>query len=152
MTKQVPPVGDGEYTLRNSAGYKFVGRYQNGLREGLWQVFGADGHLAWETTWHAGQWHGRSTDYWRNGSKKSEGDHANGEVTGDWTFWFENGQLAARGQYEHDRKVGAWLYWNENGAPMEPSEWASAYEEFDWAWDDYSRAPRGDRWPTPTPG
>jgi len=129
---------------------RWEGQYREGLRDGIWRVTGAeDGTPRWETTWSLGEWHGRSTSWYRNGQKTAEGEHVHGCRSGVWTHWFESGQLAARGRYDADRKVGEWQYWNEDGEPTQYADWQRRYDHWDWAFDDYSGMPRGENWPHP---
>jgi antitoxin component YwqK of YwqJK toxin-antitoxin module len=129
---------------------RYEGNYRGGLRDGLWRVTQADdGTPRWETTWLLGDWHGRSTEWYGVGRKKEEGEHVHGARSGVWSHWFENGQLAAVGRYEEDRKVGEWHYWDEKGDPVEYTEWQARYDQWDWAFDDYTGTPRGENWPDP---
>lgn len=148
----IPPP-DGEYSFLHhtwSGAYRYEGRYKDGLRDGLWRVFYPEGMIAWQTTWSAGVWNGPCGGWWRSGAAKYEGQRQDGQHTGEWKFWLEDGQLTATGYYEEDRKVGEWRYWSPDGAPIDEESWEkSVGDEFDWAWDDYSLAPRGENWPVP---
>ena len=130
----------------------YSGHYADGLREGPWRVTRGDGTPAWEVTWQAGEWHGPTVTWWRNGQVEEEGTHRHGCRAGQWSFWFEGGQLAARGSYADDRKTGPWAYFGEDGAPMEYDDWAAEFDHWDWAYDDYTGSPRGENWPEPPPG
>ncbi len=141
---------EGNYSFTHpTTGYRYEGAYVDGKRAGLWRVLRPDGSLAWETMWAQGVWHGRSTSYWVNGTKESEGEYAEGKRSGQWSFWFSDGQVAARGRYEADRKVGDWSYRDEQGNPMDKEAWSTKFEEWDWAFDDYTGFPRGENWPKP---
>lgn len=131
---------------------RYEGRFEGGLRSGLWRVLTANGNPAWETTWKAGEWDGPSSTWWFDGAVKQHGQYESGAMTGMWSFWFPDGQLAARGSYRADRKVGTWIYFDELGNPMDYAPWRLKFHEGDWAFDDCSGMPRGQSWPLPPIG
>ena len=147
-------IADGFYSFVVRPGpfraLRYEGHYRRGLRDGIWRVTDAeDGTPRWETTWTLGEWHGRSTSWYRNGQRIEEGEHVHGCRSGVWTHWFDTGVVAARGRYEADRKMGAWEYWNEDGESARYAEWRERYAHWDWAFDDYTGTPRGENWPHP---
>lgn len=146
------PVQDGLYSFMHATRWGdmlYVGRFVGGLRHGLWQVFNADGSIAWEVTWSAGQWDGPAAAWWPSGGIKERGQYEAGAMTGTWSFWFPNGGLAATGSYETDRKAGEWSYFDEDGSTMDRDTWDRMFSEGDWALDDYAGTPRGENWPLP---
>ena len=78
-----------------------------------------------------------------------ERHYRDGLEDGRWRFWFASGRRAAEGLYERGRKVGPWSYSDEAGTRMDYDEWAERYEEWDWAYDDYTGCPHGENWPRP---
>jgi len=129
---------------------RYEGRYENGLRDGLWRVTKAEtGAPCWEVTWARGEWHGPSRSWYSNGQLEKEGEHRHGRMAGPWTFWFQTGQTAARGHYEEDQKAGAWEYWDKSGRLVSWEAWEREYETYDFAFDDYRGTPRGENWPHP---
>lgn len=145
-------IGDGLYYFVHPTHWgdmRYVGRFVGGLRDGRWQVFNADGSIAWETTWSGGVWDGPATTRWPGGAIKEEGQYVAGAMTGTWSFWFPKGRLAASGSYETDRKVGVWSYFDEDGNAMDYADWDRKFGECDWALDDCSGMPRGQNWPLP---
>jgi hypothetical protein len=72
-------------------------------------------------------------------------------MTGQWSFWFQEGRLAASGAYSGDHKVGTWEYFDRDGSPMNFTDWEREFEQWDWAYDDYTGTPRGENWPSPPP-
>jgi antitoxin component YwqK of YwqJK toxin-antitoxin module len=129
---------------------RYEGEYRDGVREGLWRVSDAETDAPlWEVTWSAGEWHGPSKNWYRDGHIEHAGEYSHGQHASVWTYWFENGHMAATGRYEQDRKVGDWSYWDADGAPMSYDAWEREYHDYDWAFDDYTGMPRGENWPEP---
>lgn len=68
------------------------GDFANGLREGDWVQYHANGRKAYEGLLHVGQ------------------------NEGPWRYWHENGARMAEGSYVNNLREGAWMFWDESGA------------------------------------
>ncbi len=66
----------------------------------------------------------RHVSRWSNGNVKKEGDLADGEQAGRWTFYYESGRKRSEGPYAKDVQTGAWTSWYENGNV----EWTGEYD------------------------
>ena len=67
------------------------GKYQNGLKEGLW------------------------TSFYPNGTKWSETNFIKGINEGTTKTWYENGKIRYEGSYTKNNPSGIWKYWDMNG-------------------------------------
>lgn len=67
------------------------GKMENGLRQGQWRFF------------HA------------NGKKAAEGVYKDGLKNGQWSFWYDSGKKTAEGAFHMGKKVGKWIDYDEQG-------------------------------------
>ncbi len=59
--------------------------------------------------------HGRWTEWYPSGNKRTEGEFDRGVTVGKISWWYENGQMQAEGEYEAGKKNGTWITWHPNG-------------------------------------
>lgn len=59
--------------------------------------------------------HGKLTNLWQNGRKKSEVNYVHGVKQGPRTAWYANGQMWSYGEYVDDREDGTWTVWLSDG-------------------------------------
>lgn len=59
--------------------------------------------------------HGKTTQFWENGRKKSEVLYVHGMRHGERTAWYENGQMWSFGTFVNGREDGTWTMWYPNG-------------------------------------
>jgi len=59
--------------------------------------------------------HGRSTFWYVNGQKKSEGTYRHDVPDGRFTWWRSNGQQLVTESYKQGQPDGLWVWWHKNG-------------------------------------
>ena len=95
---------------------KFQGSYAEGVREGVWKEFYADGKVMAEYTVKAGKESGPFTKFHPNGEKRASGTLDDGDPSGQWTFWDDSGKQLAQGPYGQVKPViDAWAKAHEGG-------------------------------------
>lgn len=75
------------------------GGYENGLKEGLWVSYYANGKIRSEGHYEKGVKEGKWIQYYANGNKKSEGVFVKGVFSGFYVCWQENGFVQWQGYY-----------------------------------------------------
>ncbi|TCB96742.1 hypothetical protein E0H26_14025 [Micromonospora zingiberis] len=85
----------GQWTDDDPHGGVMVGAYADGLRDGEWRHYFADGRL------------------------RAQGEFRGGELAGEWTWYRANGRVMQRGGFQHDAKHGVWERWNAAGEPID---------------------------------
>ena len=98
---------------------KYVRDKEDYAREGLYQVFGADGKLLEEANYKDDQLHGERKLFYANGQVEAVEQFANGEYTGNFLGYYENGKLKIAGNYVDNAMSGEWKRYYENGQTME---------------------------------
>lgn len=99
---------DGEWTFYYPDGSRREsGRYEDGLRVGIWRQWHMDGELASE------------------GARVPDPASGTSPRDGLWLLHYPDGSLRAKGMYRAGEKVGYWEYYDEDGvavdAPVLPS-------------------------------
>ncbi len=80
--------------------------------------------------------HGRSTSYYPNGQKESEGQFAYGKRLGAFVWWYPNGQQKTVGEYQKDIEQGDWRWWHENGMREASGTYVDGKMVAEWSvWD-----------------
>ena len=59
--------------------------------------------------------HGKSIDWYENGTKCEEGKSINGQRQGLWTEWFEDGQKKLEASYKDNQQDGEMTNWDSDG-------------------------------------
>jgi antitoxin component YwqK of YwqJK toxin-antitoxin module len=75
------------------------GRISNGLREGEWISWYADGKVWSKGSFKNGLREGRGLVYYPNGQVQIDGYYENGERSGLWKSWDEHGKLISETDY-----------------------------------------------------
>ena len=70
---------------------KAEGRYEDGLKEGLWVHWHENGQKSYEWNYVNGKLEGLSTGWNENGQKEYESNYVNGKRVGG-SLWMENGK------------------------------------------------------------
>lgn len=89
---------------------------------------------------------GERVQFYKSGTKKSQGTYKNGKREGKWQVWYSNGQLWSEcdfknglkhgnsavyfrngakryeGRYENDNRVGVWKFYDETGKLIKEEE------------------------------
>ena len=84
-----PYTGD-IYSIYVNGKKKLEGKYNNGIKDGLW------------------------IEWYKNGQKMEEEIYKNGEEDGKWTWWYKNGQKKEEGIFKGGKKDGLFTRWYEN--------------------------------------
>ena len=58
--------------------------------------------------------HGKSTEWYENGYKKSDKNYEDGSLVGGIKY-YENGQKKSEGDFWCNEKYGKWTFWYDNG-------------------------------------
>lgn len=95
--------------------YLASGPSRGGRRHGRWQWWHDVGRLQGVGEFHEGLAEGLWTFYYANGLRDCEGEYRRGRREGLWTFWWPNGRLQALGVFDGDLEDGHWVYWREDG-------------------------------------
>ncbi len=59
--------------------------------------------------------HGKTTESWRDGSKRLEFEYVCGTRHGKKREWHRNGNLSQEGGYSHGKEHGTWTEWHPDG-------------------------------------
>lgn len=81
----------GLWTDADPHGGAMTGTYVDGVRQGEWCHFSADGRL------------------------RSRGHYEDGELAGEWTWYRASGRLMQTGGFRLGSKHGEWVRWNSAG-------------------------------------
>lgn len=95
---------DGPWTYRNG-GMVEKGSYYDGMRQGTWKLWYANGKLASEIEFDQDLPNGKFITYWENGNTKETGKYITGEKTGLWNKYDEEGTLFLTTQYREGREI-----------------------------------------------
>ena len=66
------------------------GSWEEGLRQGPWQLLYADGTRSAEGSFEQGREHGSWSFWTEQGARHREGTYLHGELHGSWTTWRED--------------------------------------------------------------
>jgi len=75
---------------------------------------------------------GRSTEYWPNGQKHSEGNYVDGVLNGPWHYWYDNGQEAYTENRVNGKLHGQWKQLNEKGVLEEEVSYKAGKRDGRW--------------------
>lgn len=90
------------------------GHLANGLEDGDFTEYHADGTKSGKGAYQAGDEVGPWTYWWENGSVESEGVFKDGRMDGVWRDYFPSGKLAMEGEYVNGLAQGKWQVADEN--------------------------------------
>jgi antitoxin component YwqK of YwqJK toxin-antitoxin module len=94
---------------------KKVFHYEDGLLNGEFLLYAANGNLLERGEYLRGQKHGKWTSWNIESLKTGEAFYNNGQKDGKWQVWDEKGVLRYVMFYEAGEKVGNWQIFAENG-------------------------------------
>lgn len=92
-----------------------AGAYVNGLRDGRWETWYANGQRQATGTYVAGRRTGRHDGWWPNGQPKSCSDFANDVYDGEVRDWDQEGHLVRRAHYVAGQEQGLQQLWRADG-------------------------------------
>jgi antitoxin component YwqK of YwqJK toxin-antitoxin module len=85
------------------------GTYENGLEEGPYESYHANGQLSSKSTYTAGEYDGPYESYYENGQLNEKSTYENGERHGPFEFYLENGQLQIKATWNMGEPCGEWI-------------------------------------------
>ncbi len=88
------------------------GMFYQGLRDGVWMIYGRHGELLGTNSLHRGD--------------------------GTWTNWHANGRIHEQGAVGNDRREGLWRRWRDDGLKLEEGEYKKGAKRRD-TWRRYDR-------------
>ncbi|MCQ2472056.1 MAG: TIR domain-containing protein [Clostridia bacterium] len=103
-------------TVIQDNGFKYVGQMKDGEYHGKGTMYYPDGSKYYEGDWVNGDWHGKGTEYYDNGSKWYEGDFVNGNWHGKGTWYYNNGSRCYEGDWVDDNRHGKGTSYNKDGS------------------------------------
>lgn len=106
----------GPWTDADPHGGVMIGAYVDGLRQGEWRHYAADGRVRSEGGFRDDEVDGAWTWYRATGGLMQRGGFRRGVKHGVWERWNAAGQPLDRGTYEDGRKVGEWQTFHPDGS------------------------------------
>jgi len=91
------------------------GNYNNGLKDGVWSNWNADGSINNRMTYKNGEYYGMSDHYYEDGQLKESTMWIDGKKTGKSEQWFNTTQRKHLRHYLDDVEDGEFKDWAENG-------------------------------------
>ncbi len=111
------------------------GEFVDGLREGTWTWFYADGQTHWEIEYEAGLKNGSEVGWHQNGQKMYEGQNVDHKKSGTWTYWHKNGEYKQAYHFDDDgEKHGEYVWDDADGNPKARGEFWHGKRHGDWIW------------------
>ena len=108
---------DGEYKMWNANGsLRTIGSYLSGLKDGEWteRYFVSD-QVYQKTYFKKGKKDGLFTEFIPDGTKVIEGTFKEDVKNGSWEYYFENGAKDMKGSFINGNQNGEWNFWYPNG-------------------------------------
>ncbi|HEX4210956.1 MAG TPA: hypothetical protein VHY56_11220 [Candidatus Binataceae bacterium] len=100
------PVKDGPFIVYGEGADRLIqGSYRNGIQEGEWTTWYANGQRSAVDHFHKGLQDGLHTSWYFNGVKSIEGEYHMGKREGVWTSWDPTGYTSKQETYRGDRKI-----------------------------------------------
>lgn len=101
----------------DSFGYReqFQRRLADGVREGRYLRFNAEGKRMEEAFFHNDTLNGPRIFYFTNGDTLSIEQYSMGNFEGEFRQYYENGQLQLKGMYRNNEMTGQWQQFYESG-------------------------------------
>ena len=105
----------------------------DGVRNGHWKDYYADGKLKAEGEYKDGKPAGEWKFFYDDGKLEQTGKYTNnGKYQGTWRWYFENEQLKREEEYTNGELDGMHTEYDENGRKVEEGEYADGQEEGPW--------------------
>ncbi len=108
--KYEPYVGIVEET-GGKRGYKLLGRFLDGKRDGKWVQWYDNGQVEVQGEYYRGKKHGEWSLWYNNGKAKEQGTFSFGKVDSLYKYWFDNGHLKEEQRYKKGLAHGRWTKW-----------------------------------------
>jgi hypothetical protein len=100
------PVKDGLFIVYGEGADKLIeGTYRDGVQDGEWTTWYANGQRSAVDHFHDGVQDGLHTSWYINGAKSIEGEYHMGKREGVWTRWDVGGFTSKQDTYRDDRKI-----------------------------------------------
>ncbi|MCX7862290.1 MAG: toxin-antitoxin system YwqK family antitoxin [Bacteroidales bacterium] len=105
------------------------GRFDHGVRIGVWKGYYPNGKIKHEITYQNGKPNGYAKFYYENGNISEEGIWKENKWVGDYKYYHPNGNIAYEWKYsETGKRTGVQKYYHENGKLMIEGEWKEGKE------------------------
>ena len=106
---QMPSLFEGQTQMTQYGRVRAEGQYNNGVRDGVWTYYDAQGNVQGQGTYKdGGMQNGLEITFHSNGQKKTEGMWTNAQKDGRWMFYFRSGIKKEEGLYLNGKKTGVW--------------------------------------------
>jgi len=89
--------------------------YNEGLKEGMWEVFFSNGQREKSGFTRKGEDDGLYREWYNNGELKYEYHYDLGKKVSIWKSWYEDGTRYTERHFENDELNGKVLVWDERG-------------------------------------
>ncbi|HUN59079.1 MAG TPA: hypothetical protein VMU41_13270 [Candidatus Binataceae bacterium] len=100
------PVKEGPFIVYGEGNDKLIqGSYRDGVQEGEWTTWYANGQRSAVDHFHNGLQDGLHTSWYFNGVKSIEGEYRMGKREGVWTRWDPTGYTSKQETYRDDHLV-----------------------------------------------
>lgn len=107
-----------------------------GVKDGPWKEFYAEGQLRAEGMYSLGKRIGRWRFYHENGSVEQEGVYNNqGNPEGPWKWYYDNGTVLREESYRNGLSDGLYTEYDENGKVTTQGEYVDGLEEGFWKYE-----------------
>ena len=91
-----------------------------------------DGQKDSEGTYNNGHRDGKWIFWYDNGNKQSEETYKDGKIDGKCIGWHDNGQKQFEGTYKDEKKNGKWIHWYDNGNKQSELEYHKGNLMVEW--------------------
>ena len=92
-------------------GYKLLGRFLDGKRDGKWVQWYDNGQVEVQGEYYRGKKHGEWSLWYNNGKAKEQGTFTFGKIDSLYKYWFDNGHLKEEQRYKKGLPHGRWTKW-----------------------------------------
>ena len=99
-------------SFRGKRGYKLLGRFLDGKRDGKWVQWYDNGQVEVQGEYYRGKKHGEWSLWYNNGEAKEQGTFSFGKVDSLYKYWFDNGHLKEEQRYKKGLAHGRWTNWS----------------------------------------
>jgi len=104
----------------------------NGLAEGLWLEWYANGELRYRASWKEGMGYGLWEYFYENGSLRSRSVYVADQPTGIYREYHPNGQVEVETVYVEGRKHGLEITYSPDGTELARKSWREGVRVVDW--------------------
>jgi antitoxin component YwqK of YwqJK toxin-antitoxin module len=118
-----PYTGKCVVLYNNSQKVKEVMFFKNGLLNGSWTCYYADGMIKQKGEYRNGMFNGKWESWSELGNKLYEVHYVNDSLSGKYTTWHKTGKMKEKGAYLNNERTGDWSWYNETGDLIEKSNY-----------------------------